>query len=338
MRILVTGSEGTLGRPLVKELRRRGHEVTTVDIVHSIDDAHHRVDIADYRQLHEVFQGFASQHFEYVYHLAAEFGRHNGERCYETLWRTNVIGTRNVLECQREHLFRLIFASSSEIYGEITLEDVVHALPFDIETTFKQHRAGMIKARKHFVITEHMSDVAALRQRNDYAISKWVNELQIGNFQDQQGAEVMMLRLFNAYGPGEWYHQYRSVVCLFCYRALKDLPYTVFQGYSRVFMFVDDLIRTMANACEPERFVPGSVYNIGGTEYTSVANLSRIILECLGKDDRHVKYLPQDEHNVVSKRPDIAKAVRDLGHDPKVTLHEGIPKTIEWMKGIYNAG
>lgn len=311
MRILVTGSEGTLGRPLVKELRRRGHKVATVDIAHSINDAHHRVDIANYRQLQNAF--FADKDtriVDCVYHLAAEFGRHNGERCYETLWRTNVLGMRNILELQRGSGFRLVVASSSEIYGECERD----------------------------VLSESLSETTPLRQLNDYAISKYVNEQQVINCAERFGTEIMRLRLFNAYGPGEWYHQYRSVVCLFCYRALKDQPYTVFQGYNRVFMFVDDLIRTMANACEPERFVPGSVYNVGGTEYTSVANLSRIILECLGKDDRHVKYLPQDEHNVVSKRPDIAKAVRDLGHDPKVTLHEGIPKTIEWMKGIYNAG
>ena len=59
-----------------------------------------------------------------MYHLAAEFGRINGEEHYEQVWRTNAIGTRNVLELQRERGFRHIFASSSEVYGEADAEAI----------------------------------------------------------------------------------------------------------------------------------------------------------------------------------------------------------------------
>src|SRR5439155_19946575 len=113
-RILVTGSRGTLGRPLVKELNRRGHEVWQCDLQHQRDENYIRADIACFRQLERVFE----RSYEYVYHLAAEFGRLNGEEYYETLWQTNVIGTRNILEMQKKKGFRLIFASSSEIYGD----------------------------------------------------------------------------------------------------------------------------------------------------------------------------------------------------------------------------
>ena len=113
-KILVTGSKGTLGRSLVRELRQRGHEVWGCDLQHQADQQYYRADVAKYRQLERVFE----QSYDYVYHLAAEFGRINGEEYYETLWQTNVIGTRNVLELQRVHGFKLIFASSSEIYGD----------------------------------------------------------------------------------------------------------------------------------------------------------------------------------------------------------------------------
>ena len=172
--------------------------------------------------------------FEFVYHLAAEFGRLNGEEYYEQVWQTNVIGTRNILEWQRLAGFKLIFASSSEIYGETRQEWLDDELP-----------ARMV-----------------LTHPNDYAMTKWVNEQQIVNFAARYGSPVVRLRLFNAYGPGEYYHPYRSVVCLFCYRALHRLPYQVYRDYHRVFMYVDDLIATIANVCE--RFDPGRVYNIGG--------------------------------------------------------------------------
>ena len=72
-KILVTGSRGTLGRPLVKELEKRGHEVWGCDLQHQADEAYTRADVAEYRQLERVFE----QPFDYVYHLAAEFGRIN---------------------------------------------------------------------------------------------------------------------------------------------------------------------------------------------------------------------------------------------------------------------
>jgi dTDP-glucose 4,6-dehydratase len=300
-RILVTGSEGTLGKPLVRELRRRGHEVWGCDLQHQADPEYTRADVAEFRQLERVFE----RPYDYVYHLAAEFGRINGEEYYETLWRTNVIGTRNVLELQRRRGFALIFASSSEIYGD-------------------HHRA---------TLTEDIPLNESIIQHNDYATTKWVNEIQIMNFEKRFAIRCMRLRFFNAYGPGELYHNYRSVVCLFCYRALRGLPYEVYEGYHRVFMYIDDFIPTLANACE--RFKAGEVLNIGGEDYRSVHELSDLILTHLGRDDSLVSYLPEDRHNVQNKRPDISKAKMLLDHDPKTTLEHGVPRTVEWMKEAY---
>ena len=302
-RILVTGSKGTLGTPLVQELLKRGHEVWQCDFQHQRDDNYIRADVSNYRQLERVFE---ANQYDYVYHLAAEFGRINGEEYYDTLWETNVIGTRNILEWQRKKGFRLIFASSSEIYGDT------------------------VKG----ILSEDVPLNESIIQHNDYALTKWVNEIQIMNFEKRHGNECVRLRFFNAYGPGEFYHHYRSVVCLFCYRAMFGIPYQVYEGYHRVFMYIDDFTPTLANVVED--FIPGEVYNIGGEDYRSVRELSNLILDYLGLDDRLVEYLPEDKHNVLSKRPDIAKAKLAFGHNPKATLEEGVPKTIEWMKSVYN--
>ena len=302
MRILVTGSRGTLGVPLVRELKARGHEVWQCDLQHSAEDNYIRADVGEYRQLERVFE---ANQYDYVYHLAAEFGRINGEEYYDTLWTTNVIGTRHVLEWQKKKRFRLIFASSSEIYGDKHAE----------------------------VLTEDIPLQQSIIQHNDYATTKWVNEVQIMNFERRHGTEIVRCRFFNAYGPGEYYHHYRSVVCLFCYRALHDQPYDVYEGYHRVFMYVDDFIPTLATVCE--RFVPGQVYNIGGEEFRSVRELSDIILRYLQKDDRQVRYMPEDRHNVQNKRPDISLAKRQFGHSPRITLEEGVPRTIDWRRDVY---
>jgi dTDP-glucose 4,6-dehydratase len=305
-KILVTGAHGTLGTPLVRELRARGHEVWGCDLQHQADPQIIRADIREYRQLEQLLERTGP--VDFVYHLAAEFGRLNGEEYYETLWSTNVIGTRHVLELQRGHGFKLIFASSSEIYGD-RHEDVLH---------------------------EDIPLQKSIIQHNDYATTKWVNEVQVMNFERRYDLPITRLRFFNAYGPGEHYHHYRSVIALFCYRAMFDIPYTVYRGYHRVFMYIDDFIPTLANVCD--RFRPGEVFNIGGTEFQSVEYASNLILDYLGKDDSLVEYLPEDAHNIQNKRPDISKAAEVFGHDPKITLEEGIPKTIEWMKAVYLSG
>jgi dTDP-glucose 4,6-dehydratase len=302
-KILVTGACGTLGRPLVKELRKRGHTVWGCDLHHQADPQVIRADIRSYRQLEQLLEQTGP--VDYVYHLAAEFGRLNGEEYYETLWSTNVIGTRHILELQRHHDFKLIFASSSEIYGDRHEDVLRESIPLE-----------------HSII-----------QHNDYATTKWVNEIQIMNFERRFDSPIMRLRFFNAYGPGEYYHNYRSVICLFCYRALFDQPYTVYRGYNRVFMYIDDFIPTLANACE--HFNAGEVFNVGGTEFQSVEYASNLILDYLRKDDSLITYLPEDAHNVQSKRPDISRAAEAFGHNPAITLAEGVPQTVEWMRSVY---
>jgi dTDP-glucose 4,6-dehydratase len=272
--------------------------------MHQADEKYYRADVAEFRQLERVFE----RTYDYVYHLAAEFGRWNGEEYFETLWTTNVIGTRNVLELQRREGFKLIFASSSEIYGD----------------------------RHESILEESIPLQKSIIQHNDYATTKWVNEVQIMNFEKRYGNQCVRLRFFNAYGPGELYHRYRSVVCLFAYRALHDLPYQVYEGYHRVFMYIDDFIPTLATVCE--RFTAGEVYNIGGSEFRSVKELSDLILQRCGKDDRLVTYLPEDKHNIQNKRPDISRAKAAFGHDPSTTLEVGIPKTIDWMREVYPPG
>jgi dTDP-glucose 4,6-dehydratase len=98
-------------------------------------------------------------------------------------------------------------------------------------------------------------------------------------------------------------------------------------------MYIDDFIPTLANVVN--NFVPGEVYNIGGEEFRSVKDLSDLILKHLHLDDSLVNYLPEDKHNVLNKKPDIEKARRAFGHNPRVVLEEGVPKTVEWMKSVY---
>lgn len=304
--VLVLGSEGTVGRPLAAELEKRGNSVFRADSRHTDREDYTRCDVSEYRQVEKLFQ----RGYDCVYNLAAEFGRKNGEDYYEQVWKTNVVGLKHVLGMQKKMGFKLVQFSSSEIYGEPKLPD-----------------GGYLE--------EGLSQAVPLFQNNDYAITKWVNELQVRNATITEGSQTVLVRLFNAYGPGEYFTPYRSAVCQFIYKALKKLPYDVYIGYKRVFMYIDDLIPTLANIAD--RFKPGRVYNIGGTEYTEVKTVSDMVLRQLGMDDGLVSYVPQEVHNTRNKRPSIKLAAEELGHNPKVTLEEGIPKTVEWMKKVYSS-
>ncbi|MFP3910372.1 MAG: NAD-dependent epimerase/dehydratase family protein, partial [Archaeoglobaceae archaeon] len=124
-RILVTGGAGFIGSNLVEELKSRGHEVGASDAFNTDRDEYVRADVRNYRQLEKVFD---THNFDYVYHLAAEYGRWNGEDFYENLWETNVIGTKHMLRLQEKLNFRMIFFSSAEVYGDYTgvmTEDVM---------------------------------------------------------------------------------------------------------------------------------------------------------------------------------------------------------------------
>ena len=302
-KILVTGGLGFIGSNLVPELRKRGHDVWVCDLGQSEGPNYIRGDVAEYRQLERIFD---EHDFDYVYHLAAEYGRWNGEDYYENLWLTNVIGTKNMIRLQEKKRFRVVFFSSAEVYGDY-----------------------------EGVMSEDVMDKVPINQMNDYAMTKWVGELQGLNSAAMFGTETVRVRPVNAYGPHEHYSPYRGVIPAFIYKALNDEPYTVYLGHRRIFDYVEDTCRTFASIAD--NFKPGEVYNVGGKEEWEheIKYVSDLILNCLQKDDSRVTYKDAEPFTTKVKHMDFSRSRRDLGHDPRVPLEEGIPRTIEWMKKTY---
>lgn len=315
MRILVTGGAGTVGTGLAGELRSRGHDVLTCDLRHDANEwgfglrsdapapSYARCDVSEMRQLERLFD--AAGPFDLVYHCAAEFGRWNGEDFYEQLWRTNVIGTKHLIRLQEQRGFRLVHFSSSEVYGDWP--------ELMVETVMDDHE---------------------VKQLNDYAMTKWVNEMQLRNSATQHGTESVVVRLFNTYGPGELYSPYRSVNCRFLYCALHGLPWTVFRGHSRTSTFLADTVRTLANITG--NFVPGETYNIGGRDLHTIEELSDVVIAVTGADPSLVRFEDAEVLTTTRKIVDISKAERDLGHDVTYSLEEGMKITADWMRGFYD--
>jgi len=313
-KILVTGGQGTIGVNLVQQLRNRGNEVFAIDLQHGDhevgfslrtdvpDPWYARCDIGEYRQLERIFKQWGP--FDYVYNCAAEFGRWNGEDFYEQLWRSNAVGTKNLIRLQELHGFRMIHFSSSEVYGDWPE-----------------------------LMTEQVMDKYEIRQMNDYAMTKWVNEMQIHNSRIQFNTETVVVRIFNTYGPGEHYSPYRSVNCRFVYCALRGLPWMVFRGYSRTSTYLEDSVRTIANICE--KFAPGETYNIGGQHLHTIEELSDLVLKATQADPGLVQYRDAEVLTTKDKRVDTSKAREQLGHTDSVTLADGVARTVAWMRETY---
>lgn len=313
-RILITGSKGIVGIWLSQVLQRRGHQVFGVDLLHDLGEVgwehsmskgeftYSRCDVADFRQLERIFAKTGP--FDFVYHCAAEFGRWNGEDFYEQVWRSNAIGTKNIIRLQERLGFKLIHFSSSEVYG-------------NFEETMR----------------EDVMETIEIKQLNDYALSKWVNEQQIRNSTIEHGTETVIVRLFNTYGPGEWYHPYRSVNCKFCYHLLFGIPIVVYRGHLRTSTYLEDMANALANIIN--NFKPGEIYNIAGGEEHDIETLAEIICRYSKADKALICYEDAEILTTKAKRVDASKAIRDLGLQQTVNLEEGIKRTIDWMRSYY---
>jgi len=307
--ILVTGGAGFIGTNLVNELNKRGYEVASLDLYNTDRDNYIRADVRNFRQLERVFD---KKKFDYVYHLAAEYGRWNGEDYYENLWETNAIGIKHMIRLQEKLKFKMIFFSSAEVYGD--------------------YKSVM---NESIMVDNPIKDTY---QMNDYAITKWAGELICLNSAKMFGTETVRVRPVNCYGPYEEYNPYRGFIPKFIYHALHNRPYTVFKGHKRIIDYVEDSCRTWANIVD--NFIPGEVYNVGGRKdwEMDIKDYSDLILNAVGRDDSIVTYKEAEPFTTKVKHIDFSKAIKDLEHDPKVSPKEGIKRTVEWMKWHYRVG
>lgn len=310
MKILVTGGAGFIGTNLCNELRSRGHDVIACDLLNNERDSYMRCDVRNYRQIESLFEHYGT--FDLVYHLAAEYGRWNGEAYFENLWETNVIGTKNILRMQEKLNFKMVFFSSAEVYGDydgVMSESVMIDNP--IKDTY---------------------------QMNDYAISKWAGELMCMNSAEMFGSEIVRVRPVNCYGPHEDFTPYRGFIPKFIHHALSNKPIVVHSGHKRIIDYVEDSCRTWANISD--NFKAGEAYNVGGmVEWEkSIEEYADIVLSATGASSSLLTIKETEQFTTLVKTIDFSKAIEDLGHAPKVSPEEGIKRTVDWMRSKYKTG
>ncbi|MBI2370857.1 MAG: GDP-mannose 4,6-dehydratase [Deltaproteobacteria bacterium] len=316
MPILVTGGAGFIGSHLVERLLREGHEVTILDDFNEFyppeikwrnvaafrDDPRVRLHVGDITDLPRVEQVFRDRPLEAVVHLAARAGVRPSiaqPRLYEEV---NVLGTLNLLECcRRLGVTRLLFGSSSSVYG------ISSKVPF----------------------TE---DDPVSTPISPYAATKRAGELHCFTYAHLYGLQVTCLRFFTVYGerqrPEMAIHKFTRHI----WRG-EEVPVYGDGSSRRDYTYISDIVDgAMAALARP---FPYEVVNLGGSRTVALLDLIRLIEQAVGRTARVVHH-PEQPGDVPITSADVSRAEQLLGFRPRVSLEQGIDRFVRWFKNEYS--
>lgn len=316
MQIIVTGGAGFLGSNLCKKLLDEGNNVICIDNLSTGSkknilefEANPNFKFIEY----DVCQGLPENlEADQIYHLASPASPNlKSPKSYHALafetMLVNSQGTWKLCEWAISHNTKFLFASTSEVYGE------------PLEHPQKESYRG---------------NVSPTGPRSVYDESKRFGETITAAFVRSKNLDGKIIRIFNTYGPKIAPDDGR-VVTEFIKAALKNEPFPIFGDgtQTRSFCFVSDLIEGIVAAMEKgER---REVYNLGNPDEFSVLELAQKIKDLTGSTSeiKTVGNMPEDDPT--RRSPDITKAKEKLGWEPKISLDEGLPKTIEYYKKLF---
>ena len=244
-------------------------------------------------------------------HLAAFKIPRYGD-AYDTL-TINVHGTESVLKAAVKHKARVVVASTSDVYGKNP------HLPF---------------AETHDL---YMGESNVKRWA--YAVSKILDEHYCLAYQEEYGIPVTILRFFGGYGPRQnttWWGGPQSV---FIHAALTDQPMEIHGDglQTRSFTYIDDTVDGIIRALFAEQ-AAGEIFNLGNTKEVTILDLARLVWKLAGRGEPKLNFISYQTfgkyEDVRNRVPDITKAKKLLGFEPKTELEEGLLRTIAWQKQV----
>ena len=305
---LVTGAAGFLGSHLCTALLREGHEVVGVDnlITGDISNLSALLDDDRFRFIEgDVSRGLPRlERVDTIFHFASPASPIDyAQRPLSTL-HVNSRGTEHCCEMAVRHRARVLYASSSEIYGD---------------------------SLEHPQREEYFGNVNSIGPRSCYEEAKRYGEALIAAYRRDDGLDGRMVRIFNTYGPRMRRNDGR-VVPTFINEALAAQPLTVFGDGSqtRSLCYVDDLIEAIL------RFIAIDtpaywVVNIGNDEEVSVLDIARTISALCGVPLR-IRERPLPENDPRQRRPDLTRARALLKWRAQTPMAEGLARTIAWFR------
>jgi len=312
-RVLVTGAAGFIGSHLVERLLAEGREVVGLDsfdpfypealkranLAGALASPRFRLVVADVRDVDALARVVGGSRFDAVVHLAALAGVRPSLEHPALYADVNVRGTAALAEATVRHgVPRLIFASSSSVYGERE------------EGPFRESDA-----------VEHPI--------SPYAATKRAGELLLHAIHHTHGLGVTCARIFTAYGPRQ---RPDLAIRKFAERMLRGDPVPVYGDGSHVrdFTYVDDLIDGLTRALDTELgFV---ILNFGAGRTVSVLEVIEELERALGVKAR-IDWLPAQRGDVSRTWADVSAARAALGYEPRVALEAGLIRFAAWLRG-----
>jgi len=305
MRILVTGGAGFLGSHLCEKLLEQGHEVVCVDNLFTgrKDNLLPFLNNPRFEFVrHDVVDPFKAE-VDRIYNLACPASPvHYQHNAIKTI-KTSVMGAINSLGLAKRTGARILQASTSEVYGD----PQVHPQP-----------------------ESYWGNVNPIGIRSCYDEGKRVAETLFFDYHRMNGVDIRLVRIFNTYGPRMLANDGR-VVSNFIVQALKGEDITIYGDGSqtRSFCYVDDLIEAFVKMMEQTQ-TTGPV-NIGNPGEFTMLELAQLVIKLTGTKSKIThKPLPADDPK--QRRPDISLAKKIINWEPKISLEEGLAKTIEYFK------
>ena len=300
MNFLITGAAGFLGAALANRLVREGHQVRGLDDLSAGDREalspevmFTRGDINDRPKLWTLLQGV-----DCVYHLAARVSVPESVLYPREYNAVNVGGTVALMEAMRDvGVRRVVLVSSGAVYG--------------------------------FQETQPLHEAMMPNPRSPYAVSKLAAEHYVRTIGLLWGMETVVLRVFNAYGPGQHLPpSHPPVIPNFLYQAVRGGTLVVHGDGSqtRDYVFVDDVVDALVAAATAPQ-AAGEIINVGSGKETSVRQLANLVLE-IAHSPAQIVYNPRSGGGVPRMCADLTKAERILNYHPRVGLAEGLRLTL----------
>ncbi|HYK08129.1 MAG TPA: UDP-glucuronic acid decarboxylase family protein [Candidatus Eisenbacteria bacterium] len=317
--IYVAGGAGFIGSNLCARLLQDGYTVVCLDNL--ITSSESTIDaLKENENFHFIHVDVTALHDsilqdvpkpDFIFHLASPASPNkNGKRSFiaypvETLL-ANTLGTYTLLELAKKHNARFLFASTSEVYGD----PLVSPQP-----------------------ESYWGNVSPNGVRSVYDEGKRCGEAFVMGYVRKFGLDGRIVRIFNTYGPNMQEDDGR-VVSNFILQALKGEPLTIYGDGSqtRSFCYVDDLVNGLCAFMFGEG-LKGEVINIGNPNEKTIKEFATIIKSLIATNAEIVyQDLPEDDPK--QRKPDISKAKKLLSWEPRVSLEEGIEKTVEYFKNL----
>ncbi len=303
MKVLITGVAGFIGSNLAASHLGRGDRVIGIDNF----STGKKGNLNDLRNL-ELIEGGVSESLNKVptdidvaYHFASPASPEKYMALAMNTMEVNTGGTLAMLEFSVRTGARLVFASTSEIYGD-----------------------PLVSPQSE----DYWGNVNPIGPRSVYDESKRFGETLVSFFQRERSVNAGIVRIFNTYGPNMDPYDGR-VVSTFIRQALHSEPFTIFGDGSqtRSFCFVDDLVAGIIAMGQSTQ--PGPI-NLGNPRESTLTELAKMVTEIVGGAGE-VEFRPLPEDDPKQRNPDITRARTLLQWEPKVSLETGIKLTATWM-------